>query len=244
MGNSMGGENGDHWNTRVALAGLSELMRRVPRFAELPPDTRVALLDAWEAAVRATIPPITEDSMPGELSNVLAGRVANALDLGGPNFTTDAACASSMAAIATAVDGLRAGTYDLALTGGSDRTMGAATYVKFCRIGALSPDGSRPFDAGANGFVMGEGAGVLVLKRLTDAERDGDRIYAVIRGIGASSDGRGKGITAPNPAGQARALERAYRSAGVDPVDVDLFECHGTSTVVGDKVEVGALAEL
>lgn len=244
LGNSMGGENGDAWNLRVAVPALSRLIAGTPRFAELPVDARVALLSEWEAAARASLPSITEDSMPGELSNVVAGRVANALDLGGPNFTTDAACASSMAAVAAAVKGLRDGEFDLALTGGADRTMGVATYVKFCRIGALSPDGSRPFDAGANGFVMGEGAGVLCLKRLSDARRDGDRVYAVIRGIGASSDGRGKGITAPNPAGQARALARAYASAGVDPVDVDLFECHGTSTVVGDKVEVDALTDL
>ena len=149
-----------------------------------------------------------------------------------------------MAAIQAAVKGLQDGDFDMAVTGGADRSMGVPTYTKFSKIGALSPDGSRPFDAKANGFVMGEGVGILVLKRLADALRDGDKVYSVIRGFGGSSDGKGKGITAPNPEGQKRALRRAYEHAGVDPADVDLFECHGTSTVVGDKVEVEALTEL
>ena len=122
--------------------------------------------------------------------------------------------------------------------------MSVPTYTKFSKIGALSPNHSAPFDEKANGFVMGEGCGILLLKRLSDAERDGDRIYSVIRGVGASSDGKGKGITAPNPLGQQRALRRAYSEAGFDPVEVDLFECHGTSTVVGDKVEVESLNEV
>ena len=103
----------------------------------------------------------------------------------------------------------------MAVTGGADRSMGVPTYVKFSKIGALSANISAPFDERANGFVMGEGCAILVLKRLSDAERDGDRIYATIRGIGSSSDGKGKGITAPNPKGQRLALQRAYQNAGV-----------------------------
>ena len=143
----------------------------------------------------------------------MAGRVTNAFDLVGPNFTVYAACASSMAAIQTAMKGLQDGDYDVAVTGGADRSMDAPTYAKFSAIGALSHDRSSPFDAGANGFVMGEGAGILILKRLSDAERDGDRVYAVLRGMGASSDGKGKGITAPNIEGQRRALRRSVRTA-------------------------------
>ena len=115
--------------------------------------------------------------------------------------------------------------------------------MKFCAIGALSPTGTRPYADGADGFVMGEGAGLLVLKRLGDAERDGDRIYAVVRGIGGASDGRGKGIAAPNPVGQRLAVERAWRNAGLSPAECTLVEGHGTSTRVGDVVEVGSLAE-
>ena len=131
----------------------------------------------------------------------------------GPNFTTDAACASALAA--TSAVGARAGRprCDAVVTGGVDRNMGVAAFVKFCKIGALSATGTRPFDAGADGFVMGEGAALFVLKRLADAERDGDRIYAVLLGVGGSSDGKGKGITAPNPRRSA-ARRRAGLAAG------------------------------
>ena len=229
---------------RTRVPAFKKALESLPEFAGLDEETKSSILDGFEQQVKGSLPIINEDSMPGELSNVIAGRVANAFDLCGPNFTVDAACASSMAAIQAAVKSLQSRDVDMCVTGGADRSMGVPTYTKFCKIGALSPEHSAPFDERANGFVMGEGAGVLVLKRLSDARKDNDRIYAVIRGIGASSDGKGKGITAPNPRGQRLALERAYAAAGVDPVDVDLFECHGTSTVVGDKVEVESLTEV
>ena len=178
--------------------------------------------------------------MPGELGNCIAGRVANLFNLHGPNFIVDAACASALAALDAAVEGLAEREFDAVITGGVDRNMGASTFVKFCKIGALSATGTRPFDEGADGFVMGEGAALFVLKRLADAERDGDRIYAVIRGIGGSSDGKGKGITAPNPVGQRLAVERAWRNAGLSPAACTLIEGHGTSTRVGDVVEVSS----
>ena len=119
--------------------------------------------------------------------------------------------------------------------------MGVDAFVKFCKIGALSATGTRPFDAGADGFVMGEGAALFVLKRLEDAERDGDRVYAVILGVGGSSDGKGKGITAPNPVGQQLAVQRAWERAGVDPATAGAVEAHGTSTRVGDASELTSL---
>ena len=241
LGNSMGGEVTDDYVVRTRVPAFKEALKALPEFAALDGAIQSSILDGFEAGVKDPLPIINEDSMPGELSNVIAGRVANAFDLCGPNFTVDAACASSMAAMQSAVNSLQNGDVDMCITGGADRSMGVPTYTKFCKIGALSPNQSAPFDEDANGFVMGEGAGILVLKRLADARRDGDRVYAVIRGIGASSDGKGKGITAPNPRGQRMALERAYAAAGIDPVDVDLFECHGTSTIVGDKVEVESL---
>ncbi len=122
--------------------------------------------------------------------------------------------------------------------------MGPSTFVKFCKIGALSATGTRPFGDGADGFVMGEGCAAFLLKRLADAERDGDRVYAVIRGVGGSSDGKGKGITAPNPAGQRLAIERAWKDAGLDPATATLVEAHGTSTKVGDVVEVESLTSI
>ncbi|MCB9679701.1 MAG: SDR family NAD(P)-dependent oxidoreductase [Alphaproteobacteria bacterium] len=244
LGNSLGGEVSDQYAVRLAWPAVEEQLRSAPTFKALPEGDRLRVLGELEARFKAGLPEINEDSMPGELANVIAGRIANAFDLGGANYTVDAACASSMAAIDNACKALQNGEADLCITGGADRSMNIATYVKFCKIGALSPDHSAPFDDSANGFVMGEGAGIMVLKRYEDAVRDGDRIYAVIRGIGASSDGKGKGITAPNIVGQIRALERAYEAAGMKPWEVDLVEAHGTSTVVGDKVEVEALSQV
>ena len=189
-------------------------------------------------------PRIDEDTMPGELANVVSGRVANLLDLQGPNYSTDAACASSMAALLDACRLLQTRQVDTMLAGATDRCMEAPTYAKFSAIGALSPSHSTPFDARANGFVMGEGAGVLLLKRLSDAIDDGDDIKAVIRGVGGSSDGRGKGITAPSQRGQVQAVSRAYAQAGYDPSTVELVEAHGTSTKVGDATELSTLSLL
>jgi acyl transferase domain-containing protein/acyl carrier protein len=148
-----------------------------------------------------------------------------------------------MAAITSAAEGLVQKEFDVAITGGVDRNMGASTFVKFCKIGALSATGSRPFAEGADGFVMGEGAAIFLLKRLEDAERDGDNICAVLRGMGGSSDGKGKGITAPNPVGPKLAIQRAWENAGLSPATVTLIEGHGTSTRVGDVVEVQSMSE-
>ena len=126
----------------------------------------------------------------------------------------------------------------------STATWASPTFVKFCKIGALSATGTRPYAEGADGFVMGEGAAIFLLKRLADAERDGDKIYAVLRGIGGSSDGKGKGITAPNPVGQKLAIERAWQNAGLSPATATLMEGHGTSTRVGDVVEVQSMADV
>ncbi|GAH00720.1 unnamed protein product, partial [marine sediment metagenome] len=113
--------------------------------------------------------------------------------------------------------------------------------IKFCKIGALSEDGSYPFDARANGFIMGEGAGFMVLRRLEDAIRDNNKIYAIISGYGGSSDGKGKGITAPNPEGQRLAIERALNTSSIKPSEIQYLECHGTSTIVGDATELNVL---
>ncbi len=244
FGNSMGGEQVYRTAIRVHMNTVKRQIVDVPAFQQLDSAVRQQLLESIDESLRADLPPITEDSMAGELANCIAGRVASAFDLRGPSCSIDAACAGSLAAIHTAVHGLRAKSYDLAVVGGVDSNMGPESYVKFCKIGALSPDGSRPFDHGANGFVMGEGAAVFVLKRLEDALKDSDKVLAVIRGVGASSDGKGKGITAPNPRGQAQALRKAYSDAGLRPRDVSYVECHGTSTPVGDGVEVGCLKEL
>ncbi|MFD7031605.1 SDR family NAD(P)-dependent oxidoreductase [Streptomyces sp. NPDC059917] len=201
-----------------------------------------AYLGALPPELDEQLPRLTEDSFPGVLANVIAGRVANRLDLGGANCTVDAACASSLAALDLACRQLRDGDSDMVLCGGADVHNGINDYLMFASVRALSPSGRcRPFDAGADGIALGEGVGALVLKRLADAERDGDRVYAVIKSVGASSDGRSLGLTAPRPEGQRRALERAYARAGVSPAEVGLVEAHGTGTVVGDSTELTVL---
>ncbi|HVK11641.1 MAG TPA: beta-ketoacyl synthase N-terminal-like domain-containing protein, partial [Gemmataceae bacterium] len=191
------------------------------------------------------LPEWTEDSFPGILLNVAAGRVANRFNLGGPNMAIDAACGSSLAALYAGVRELTTGTSDLAVVMGADTVQTPYAYVAFSKTHALSPKGKcRPFDAEADGIALAEGIGVAILKRLADAERDGDRVYAVIKGVGASSDGRDKGLTAPRAEGQLRALERAYAQARVSPARVGLVEAHGTGTVVGDQTEARALGQV
>jgi polyketide-type polyunsaturated fatty acid synthase PfaA len=186
-----------------------------------------------------------ENSFPGFLSNVIAGRIANRLDLGGLNFVVDAACASSLSAVKMAVNELANHSCDMMITGGVDIDNSILTYMCFSKTPAFSKNENvRPFDTTSDGMMAGEGVGMLVLKRLADAERDGDRIYAVIKGIGASSDGRFKSIYAPRPEGQARALRRAYAEAGVEPASLGLLEAHGTGTVAGDICEVTALGQV
>ena len=234
--NALGGENRNLSNHRV----WADSFARKAVKAGMPKDS----VDVFKESITEGLPRIDEDTMPGELANVVAGRVANLLDLQGPNYATDAACASTFAALMDACHLLQSRQVDLMIAGASDRTMDPATYAKFSAIGALSSSHSTPFDASANGFVMGEGATAFVLKRLDDALGDNDTIYAVIRGIGASSDGRGKGITAPSTRGQIQALCRAYQQAGYGPKSVELIEAHGTSTVVGDATELTSLAEI
>ncbi|WP_202947217.1 type I polyketide synthase, partial [Zavarzinella formosa] len=189
--------------------------------------------------------PWQENSFPGLLGNVVAGRIANKLDLGGTNCVVDAACASSLAAVHLAGLELAAGKCDVAVTGGADTFNDIFMYMCFSKTPALSKTGdAKPFDADGDGTILGEGLGIVVLKRLEDAERDKDRIYAVIRAIGSSSDGKGNAVYAPSAEGQARCLRAAYRQAEISPATVELVEAHGTGTKVGDTVEATALAEV
>ncbi len=192
--------------------------------------------------LKAVLPSLTEDSFPGMLSNVIAGRVSNRLDLGGSNFTVDAACASSLAAVDMACKELATGNSSMVICGGADLHNGITDFLVFASVHALSPTGQcRTFDAAADGIALGEGVAAVVLKRLADAERDGDRIYAVIKSVGGGSDGKSLGLTAPRTQGQQRTLARAYRNGGVAPRDVGLIEAHGTGTVVGDRTELETL---
>ena len=209
----------------------------------------------WEKALRASgiaeddIPPIiekmkkayigwNENSFPGMLGNVISGRITNRFDLGGLNSVVDAACAASLSAIKMALSELVEGRCDMMLTGGVDTDNSPFMYMSFSKTPAFSKSGNiRPFDAQADGMLIGEGVGMMVLKRLEDAERDGDRIYAVVKGLGTSSDGRFKSVYAPRSSGQAMAMNRAYEDAHYDPSTVGLLEAHGTGTGAGDPTE-------
>ena len=192
--------------------------------------------------IGAAYVPWQENSFPGLLGNVAAGRIASRFDLGGSNTVTDAACASSLASVHTAIMELQSGRCDVAISGGCDTFNDIFMYMCFSKTPALSPSGSsRPFAADGDGTILGEGLGAVVLKRLRDAEADGDQIRGVITGLGGSSDGSGKSIYAPNARGQARAIRRAWQQAGVTSRDIELIEAHGTGTKVGDAEELQGL---
>ncbi|OQX12980.1 MAG: hypothetical protein BWK80_43230, partial [Desulfobacteraceae bacterium IS3] len=186
-----------------------------------------------------------ENSFPGLLGNVVAGRICNRLDLGGTNCVVDAACASSMSAVHLALMELNTERSDMVITGGVDALNDIFMHTCFAKTLILSPTGDvRPFSKDADGTVLGEGIGMVVLKRLADAEKDGDKIYAVIKGLGSSSDGKSQSIYAPSAEGQARALRKAYEIADVAPETVELIEAHGTGTRVGDATEFQALRDV
>ena len=199
-------------------------------------------LTAFSERVASGYTPWQENTFPGLLGNVIAGRIANRFDLGGTNCVVDAACASSLAAIEIALHELYLREADMVIAGGVDAFNDIFMFMCFAKVTALSRTGDcRPFSDQSDGTMLGEGLSMLALKRLDDAERDGDRIYAVIRGIGTSSDGRAKSIYAPSPDGQAKALRRAYEAAGYGPETVGLVEAHGTGTKAGDVAEFTAL---
>ena len=245
--------NRDKVSVVLGVTGALELV--VPLGARLGhPQWRRALEDAGldAATVDDAVERIAdtyvdwqENSFPGLLGNVVAGRISKYLNTGGTNCVVDAACASSLSALHLAALELQTGKADMAITGGADTFNDIFMYMCFSKTPALSPTGNaKPFDKSGDGTILGEGLGMVVLKRLSDAERDGDKIYAVIKGIGSSSDGKGDAIYAPSSPGQMKALRAAYEDAQVSPDSIDLLEAHGTGTLKGDAVETAALSEV
>nr|WP_020127426.1 type I polyketide synthase [Streptomyces sp. 303MFCol5.2] len=228
---------------RVRTAG--QLVRTL---GELLPDLTTDQLGRVRAAFTERLGPDSPESAIGLVPNLAASRIANRLDLRGPAYTVDAACASSLVAVDQAVAELGSGRCDLMLAGGVHHCHDITLWSVFSQLRALSPSQrSRPFHRDADGILIGEGTGVVVLKRLADAERDGDRIYAVIRGTGVASDGRAAGLVNPDPGGQAQAVRQAWRAAGLDPAEpgsIGLLEAHGTATPAGDEAELTTLAEV
>ena len=202
-------------------------------------------LREMRALMQKKLPPTNADNAPGLVPNMMTGRIANRLNLRGPNYVLDAACASSLLAVAAAADELRTGRSRMMLAGGVNATLPADVNASFTQLGALSARGKvRPFEAGSDGTLLGEGLGVVVLKRLDDAIADGDRVYAVLRGVGHSSDGKGTGLLAPSHDGEALAIRRAYAGSDIDPDTIDLVEAHGTGIPLGDQTEIASLGSV
>jgi len=213
--------------------------------SSLHPEHTQEDLEAIKKDLKAALPYFGPDNVPSLMPNITTGRIANRLGLMGPNFTVDAACASALIATELGIYDLLNRKCDLALVGGIFMLPDVQYPIIFCQLRALSQQSQiRPFDKKADGTIIGEGVGTLILKRLEDAKRDGDVIYAVIKGIGTSSDGKASSVTAPRVEGEELALKRAYEMSGVSPQTIELIEAHGTGTPVGDSAEIEALTRV
>jgi len=235
-------------------SGMGRLVQKVRVSQELVECLRKLIPSITEAQLaevqrdyQSKIGHIGPDTVIGLVPNLAASRIANRLDLQGPSYTIDAACASSLIAVDRACEDLVSGRSDLMIAGGVHLTHDVTFWSVFCQLGALSRAGlSRPFDRDADGLLIGEGLGAVVLERLSDAEANGRRVYAVIRGSGVSSDGRDSSLMTPRAEGQMLALKRAWQGLGIDPTDPDalgMIEAHGTGTPAGDEAELETLGQ-
>ncbi|MEI2583443.1 SDR family NAD(P)-dependent oxidoreductase [Scytonema sp. PRP1] len=240
LGNTLTGEQMRSHMMRLRWPFVQRAMRAAAEARGLPSELVNDLVETTEEYYKSAFQPITEDSLAGCLSNTIAGRICNFLDFNGGGYVVDGACSASLIAVATAATALANNDLDLALAGGVDVSLDPFEIVGFAKMGAITRQDMTVYDRHASGFIPGEGCGFVVLKRLEDARRDGNYVYAVLRGWGISSDGRG-GVTAPKREGQAIALLRAYTRAGYSPNDVDFIEGHGTGTPVGDRTELEAI---
>ncbi|MDT0461246.1 beta-ketoacyl synthase N-terminal-like domain-containing protein, partial [Streptomyces sp. DSM 41527] len=236
----------------VATARLDQRVRTAHQLAatlrQLVPELGESKISAVRDAFQESLGPERPEASIGLVPSFTAARTANRLDFRGPAYTLDAACASSLLAVAQAVDLLAAGRCDSVVAGAVHHCHIATLWSVFTQLRALSPTQCiRPFDRRADGTLLSEGTGVVLLKRLADAERDGDRVYAVIRGAGVAGDGRASSLMNPRTEGQTRALQQAWGSAGLDPehpAALGLLEAHGTGTPVGDAAELDTLARV
>jgi acyl transferase domain-containing protein len=223
----------------VALEQTVEVVRG------LNPDLSEHEVAQIRETLKHSLPAMTPQTPSTLIPNIIASRIANRMDLAGRSYILDAACATSHVALENAVKDLLTDSCDYVLVGATQAAALVLEVMLFCALGAMSRQPElRPFDKDADGTMLGEGVGVLLLRRTKDAERDGNSIYAVIRGVGTASDGRAKAILAPRLEGQALAIGRAYKAAGVDPRTVELIEAHGTGIPLGDTTEIGALTEV
>ncbi|BAY46765.1 beta ketoacyl-acyl carrier protein synthase [Scytonema sp. HK-05] len=241
LGNTMTGEFSRSTNVRLRWPYVRRALIAAAEAKGLPSQVVTSLAETMEEYYKSVFSPITEDTLSGNLSNTIAGRICNFFNFDGGGYTVDGACSSSLIAVATAANALTNGDLDLALAGGVDISLDTFELIGFAKTGALTAGDMTVYDRKASGFIPGEGCGFVVLKRLEDARADGNYVYAVLNGWGISSDGKG-GLTAPSRQGQAKALRRAYERAPYSPCELDFIEGHGTGTPVGDRTELEAIA--
>jgi len=241
LGNTLTGEQTRSQTLRIRWPYIQKVLNTSLESIGLSAKDKGRLASAMEKVYKSAFYPITEDSLAGGLANTIAGRICNYLNFKGGGYIVDGACSSSLLAVATAANALKNRDLDLVLAGGVDISLDPFELVGFAKAGALAKEQMCVYDKKANGFIPGEGCGFVVLKRLEDAIRDKNYIYAVIKGWGISSDGRG-GIMEPSASGQAFAIKRAYEKTGYSIKDCNFIEGHGTGTAKGDYVELEGIA--
>jgi enediyne polyketide synthase len=241
IGNTCTGEGMRSNSLRLRWPVVHRALSKAGDLQRVPAAALAAFVKTAEDCYKSIFPDINEDFVAGSISATIAGRICNYFDFHGGAFVIDGACASSLATVVTAANMLASNDLDLALAGGIDVSLDPFELVGFSRNGALSKGEIRPYDRRGEGFIAGEGGGMVLLKRLEDAQRDGDAIYAVIRGWGIASDGRA-GIMQPVASQQAAAISRAAARAGCKLQDLDFIEGHGTGTRAGDRTELEGLA--
>ena len=241
LGNTLTGDQTRSQTLRLRWPYVKKTLYATLQSFGIGEKERERFSQAMEKVYKSAFYPITEDSLAGGLANTIAGRICNYFNFKGGGYIVDGACASSLLAVGTGANALTRGELDLVLAGGVDISLDPFELVGFAKAGALSKDQMRVYDKRANGFIPGEGCGFIALKRLEDAIRDKDYVYAVIKGWGISSDGRG-GIMEPSSEGQSLAIQRAYRGNDYSIAEVDFIEGHGTGTTRGDKVELEGMA--
>jgi enediyne polyketide synthase len=242
LGNSLTGEFSRSHYLRFRWPYVERCLRKA--LISSPVNYVESTIEAFKQIYNAPLPEITEDSLAGNMSNTIAGRICNYFDFGAGGFTIDGACSSALLSTANACNVLMNNEMDIVITGGVDISLDPFEIIGFAKTKALALDDIRPYDSKPNGMLTGEGCGMFVLMKEEKARAEGYQIHALIKGWGYSSDGAGTGITAPVVEGQMRALSKAYKRAGYPITSVGLFEGHGTGTPVGDKVEIAAIKRL
>lgn len=241
VGHAQGSTLGGDQTYATLIEEAAEFLRETPQFQRLSPQNQAHVLRELIERVRRPLPARGADA-PDVSASLVAGVISKAFDLTGPYLAINSACASSLQALLLGARALQLGRVEMAIVGGASDCK-SDSLVLFSHARAMSATGSRPFDSEADGLIVGEGYVAVVLKRLDRAVADGDRVWGLVRGIGVSSDGKGKSLWAPRKEGQVKAMQRAYRG-GIDMADVDYIEAHATATQLGDATELNTLTEL